>query len=101
MISYAYQNPYCQQHLAIAVLTHKWKADFDEAIKCNGIYPCFSDKPSAIMPALEPVSVPFPPKPAPKTKAPIEDLLLHKHHYQTPLQKWIPFGPAWKLMVSW
>src|SRR5688500_4543582 len=33
------------------------------------LYPCFSDKPTAIMPALDPISVPFPPKPAPKAKA--------------------------------
>ena len=33
------------------------------------VYPCFSARPTAIMPALDPISVPFPPKPAPKAKA--------------------------------
>ncbi len=33
------------------------------------VYPCFSDKQTAIMPVLDPISVPFPPKPAPKAKA--------------------------------
>jgi hypothetical protein len=33
------------------------------------VCPCFSAKPAAIMPALDPISVPFPPKPAPKAKA--------------------------------
>jgi hypothetical protein len=61
--------PIASTMLAIAVVNIiNGKPIFRERLNVI-VYPCFSASPTAIMPALDPISVPFHPKPDPKAKA--------------------------------